>query len=82
MNEQDNDSAVVAETLQKGERSDQLQFSTALQEIWKAVSRTNKYIDETTLDLARMKAKTQLAQVLYNPPKVCVCLHSDTALHA
>jgi methionyl-tRNA synthetase len=26
----------------------QLQFSTALQEIWKAVSRTNKYIDETT----------------------------------
>jgi len=47
---------------------DQLQFSTALQEIWKAVSRTNKYIDETTpWILARdEKNRPRLAQVLYN----------------
>ena len=46
----------------------QLQFSTALQEIWKAVSRTNKYIDETTpWILARDEnSKPRLAQVLYN----------------
>ncbi|AGC69260.1 methionine--tRNA ligase MetG [Thermoclostridium stercorarium subsp. stercorarium DSM 8532] len=47
---------------------DQLQFSTALQEIWKAVSRTNKYIDETTpWILARdEKNRPRLAQVLFN----------------
>jgi len=47
---------------------DQLQFSTALQEIWKSISRTNKYIDETTpWILARdEKNKPRLAQVLYN----------------
>lgn len=47
---------------------DQLQFSTALKEIWKAVSRTNKYIDETTpWILAKdVDQKPRLAQVLYN----------------
>lgn len=47
---------------------DQLQFSTALQEIWKAVSRTNKYIDETMpWILAKDESKKpRLAQVLYN----------------
>lgn len=47
---------------------DKLQFSTALQEIWKAVSRTNKYIDETMpWVLAKdEEKKSRLAQVLYN----------------
>lgn len=47
---------------------DQLQFSTALQEIWRAVSRTNKYIDETgPWILAKDESKKpRLAQVLYN----------------
>ncbi|HEY8500983.1 MAG TPA: methionine--tRNA ligase [Clostridia bacterium] len=47
---------------------DQLQFSTALSEIWKAISRTNKYIDETMpWVLARDEnKKPRLAQVLYN----------------
>lgn len=70
MNEQDNDlKRVVMETPQKVETLlDQLQFSTALQEIWKAVSRTNKYIDETTpWILAKDESKKpRLAQVLYN----------------
>lgn len=70
MNEQDNDlKRVVMETPQKVETLlDQLQFSIALQEIWKAVSRTNKYIDETTpWILAKDESKKpRLAQVLYN----------------
>ncbi len=47
---------------------DKLQFSTALAEIWKAVSRTNKYIDETMpWVLAKDEANTpRLAQVMYN----------------
>ena len=47
---------------------DKLQFSTALQEIWKAISRTNKYIDETMpWVLAKDEnKKSRLAQVLYN----------------
>jgi len=60
---------VVTETPAKVEALlDQLQFSTALQEIWKAVSRTNKYIDETTpWILAKDESnKPRLAQVLYN----------------
>ena len=56
----------TAETVEK--LLDRLQFSTALQEIWKSISRTNKYIDETTpWILARdEKNKPRLAQVLYN----------------
>lgn len=47
---------------------DKLQFSSALAEIWKAVSRTNKYIDETMpWALAKDPAnKPRLAEVLYN----------------
>lgn len=47
---------------------DRLQFSSALVEIWKAVSRTNKYIDETMpWVLAKDKANNgRLAAVLYN----------------
>lgn len=47
---------------------DQLQFSTALQEIWKTISRVNKYIDETTPWILAKdeKNKPRLAQVLYN----------------
>lgn len=59
----------VIETPEKVENLlEQLQFNTALQEIWKAVSRTNKYIDETTpWILARDENnKPRLAQVLYN----------------
>jgi methionyl-tRNA synthetase len=47
---------------------DGLQFSTALAEIWKFVSRTNKYIDETMpWSLAKDEdKKARLAAVLYN----------------
>jgi methionyl-tRNA synthetase len=47
---------------------DQLQFSNALSEIWKLVSRTNKYIDETMpWALAKDEAKRgRLGTVLYN----------------
>lgn len=45
-----------------------LQFSTALAELWKLISRTNKYIDETApWQLAKDEAKrARLAAVLYN----------------
>ncbi len=47
---------------------DQMQFSNALSEIWKLISRTNKYIDETMpWALAKEEAKkARLATVLYN----------------
>ena len=47
---------------------DNLQFSLALTEIWKAISRTNKYIDETMpWILAKDESKKgRLAAVLYN----------------
>lgn len=47
---------------------DGLQFNLALTEIWKAISRTNKYIDETMpWMLARNESgKGRLAAVLYN----------------
>jgi methionyl-tRNA synthetase len=47
---------------------DNLQFSNALSEIWKFISRTNKYIDETMpWALAKDEAKQdRLAAVLYN----------------
>lgn len=50
------------------ELMDRLQFSTALVEIWKAISRTNKYIDETMpWVLAKSEeTKPRLASVLYN----------------
>lgn len=47
---------------------DRLQFSTALQEIWRTISRTNKYIDETMpwILAKEEEKKPRLAQVLYN----------------
>lgn len=47
---------------------DRLQFSSALTEIWKVISRTNKYIDETMpWVLAKDEAnKPRLAAVMYN----------------
>lgn len=50
------------------EYMDALQFSNALSEIWKGVSRTNKYIDETApWVLAKSDDnKARLAQVMYN----------------
>lgn len=60
---------LVMETPAKVEElMDQLQFSTALTEIWKAISRTNKYIDETMpWVLARNdEDRPRLAAVMYN----------------
>ncbi len=60
----------IIETPAKVENSlDKLQFGTALIDIWKAVSRTNKYIDETTpwivaKDLAANGDR--LSAILYN----------------
>jgi methionyl-tRNA synthetase len=50
------------------ELMDKLQFSSAITEIWKAISRTNKYIDETMpWVLAKDEAmKARLAEVMYN----------------
>lgn len=60
---------IVLETPKKVEKLlDNLQFSTALTEIWKVISRANKYIDETMpWVLAKDEAnKARLAQVMYN----------------
>jgi len=58
----------VSVPLRVEELMDKLQFSSALTEIWKLVSRTNKYIDETMpWVLAKDEAKeSRLATVLYN----------------
>ena len=46
---------------------DELNYSQALEEIWKVVRRTNKYIDETTpWILAKEENKERLDTVLYN----------------
>mgnify|MGYP005848487733 CR=1 FL=1 len=61
--------AVVGEIPQKAEvLLDKFQFSSALIEIWKAISRANKYIDETApWILAKDESKrARLAGVLYN----------------
>lgn len=60
---------IVAQTPKKVEELlDNLQFSSALAEIWKAISRSNKYIDETMpWTLAKNQSdKARLAAVLYN----------------
>jgi len=60
---------VVIQTSSKVEElMDKLQFSLALAEIWKAIARTNKYIDETMpWVLAKDESKkARLAAVLYN----------------
>ncbi|NLL06094.1 MAG: methionine--tRNA ligase [Clostridiaceae bacterium] len=60
---------VVMDTpLKVEELLDKLQFSSALTEIWKVISRTNKYIDETMpWVLAKDETnKPRLAGVMYN----------------
>jgi len=60
---------IVQETPRKVEDLlDKLQFSTALSEIWKIISRCNKYIDETMpWVLAKDEVNSaRLAQVMYN----------------
>ncbi|TYQ16821.1 UNVERIFIED_CONTAM: methionyl-tRNA synthetase [Acetivibrio alkalicellulosi] len=60
---------IVMDTPKKVEELlDKLQFSTALTEIWKAISRTNKYIDETMpWELSKDEANNErLAAVMYN----------------
>jgi len=59
----------VLGSIQKAEElTERFQFSNALAEIWKGISRANKYIDETTpWILAKDKSgKKRLAQVMYN----------------
>ena len=61
--------ALAAETVKNAEASlDKLNFSIALADIWKFVSRTNKYIDETApWALAKDESKkARLAEVMYN----------------
>ena len=62
-------SQLAAQTVQSYEKNmDALQFSTALADVWKLVSRTNKYIDETCpWILAKDEAnQARLATVMYN----------------
>ncbi len=61
--------ALAAQTKADAESSlDKLNFSIALSDIWKFVSRTNKYIDETApWTLAKDESKkARLAEVMYN----------------
>lgn len=60
---------VVVRTPEKVEEfMDNMQFSLALSEIWKAIARTNKYIDETMpWNLAKnLENRGRLGTVLYN----------------
>ncbi|MBQ2902760.1 MAG: methionine--tRNA ligase [Clostridia bacterium] len=61
--------ALAAQTAADAEKElDKLNFSVALTNIWKFISRTNKYIDETApWTLAKDEAnKARLAEVMYN----------------
>ncbi len=61
--------ALASETVKLAETNlDKLNFSVALADIWKFVSRTNKYIDETApWALAKDESKkARLAEVMYN----------------
>jgi len=61
-------SFVVSTKARTEEYLDKLQFSSALTEIWKTISRVNKYIDETMPWTLAKKAenKARLAEVMYN----------------
>ena len=49
------------------ENIEELKLDTRLEEIWKLISRTNKYIDETTpWTLAKEENKEKLASVIYH----------------
>ena len=61
--------ALAAKTAESADEAlDKLNFSIGLTEIWKFVSRTNKYIDETApWTLAKDESKrARLAEVMYN----------------
>ncbi|MBQ2973482.1 MAG: methionine--tRNA ligase [Clostridia bacterium] len=61
--------ALAAQTVADAEKElDKLNFSVALTDIWKFISRTNKYIDETApWTLAKDESKqARLAEVMYN----------------
>lgn len=61
--------SLALETVHEVEKNlDNMQFSTALTELWKLISRTNKYIDETApWVLAKDEnQRARLARVLYN----------------
>jgi len=61
-------SFVISTKARTEEYLDKLQFSSALTEIWKTISRVNKYIDETMpWTLAKKEEnKARLAKVMYN----------------
>jgi methionyl-tRNA synthetase len=79
--EHDDELATLAMTTVKAasDNMESMQFSSALTEIWKLVSRTNKYIDETLpWVLAKDEAKRpRLASVLYN---LCECIRIISVL--
>lgn len=66
--DEDLKNTVLSTSAKVDELMDKLQFSSALAEIWKTISRTNKYIDETMpWVLAKDEAnRPRLAAVMYN----------------
>lgn len=69
LTELDNDLIEIATTTRDrvAELMDKLNFSMALEEIWKLVRRTNKYIDETTpWTLIKEQKEERLKSVIYN----------------
>ena len=69
LTELDNDLIEIATTTRDrvAELMDKLNFSMALEEIWKLVRRTNKYIDETTpWTLIKEQKEERLKTVIYN----------------
>ncbi|MFO7635712.1 MAG: methionine--tRNA ligase [Clostridia bacterium] len=68
LEDKDLQSMMVDVAVKTEELLDGMQFNIALQEIWKGISRTNKYIDETMpWVLAREKEnEPRLAAVMYN----------------
>lgn len=69
LTELDNDLIETATTTRDrvAELMDKLNFSMALEEIWKLVRRTNKYIDETTpWTLIKEQKEERLKTVIYN----------------
>ena len=68
-NEPDNDleDYAIKQIEKMQENIEELKLDTSLEEIWKLISRTNKYIDETTpWTLAKEENKEKLASVIYH----------------
>ena len=69
LNEPDNDleDYAIKQIEKMQENIEELKLDTSLEEIWKLISRTNKYIDETTpWTLAKEENKEKLASVIYH----------------